>query len=89
MLKNSSRCIVLWLFIQLLIEINCQVTSFKPSRRWEHAATFIDDKLYILGGASSIKVNDKIIGKQFFYLDVSFSFNTQELLWNDLYYSFS
>ncbi len=29
-------------------------------------------------------VTAMIVGKQFFYLDVSVPFNTQELLWNDL-----
>jgi len=74
MSKNSLIYIVLWLLIQLLIEINCQTVPFKPIKRTLHTATFINDKLYILSG----------IGNQFFYLDASVSFNTQELLWNDL-----
>src|SRR6266542_440207 len=82
MFKNSLTYIVLWLLIQLLIEINCQMAPFKPLQRTSHTATFIDDKLYILGGQQSD--DDTIAGKQFFYLDVSVSFNTQELLWNDL-----
>jgi len=74
MSKNSLTSIVLWLLIQLLIEINCQMAPFKPLQRRSHTATFIDDKLYILDRYG------KTVGKQFFYLDVSVSFNTQELL---------
>jgi len=78
MLKDSLIIyIVSWLLIQLLIEVNCQTASFKPLHRELHTATFINDKLYILSGRG----NDE---NQFFYLDVSVSFNTQELLWNDL-----
>ena len=73
MSKNSLIYIALWILIQLLIEIS----SFKPLERELHTATFINDKLYILSG----RRDDK---KQFFYLDVSISFNTQELLWHDL-----
>src|SRR6266540_3145735 len=73
MSKNSLICIILWLLI-LLIEVNCQI------RRWLSTATLIDDKLYILGGESE----GELVGKQFFYLNVSVSFNTQELSWNDL-----
>src|SRR6266542_2819511 len=53
------------------------MTPFKPLGRELHTATLINDKLYILSG----RRDDK---KQFFYLDVSVSFNTQELLWHDL-----
>ena len=82
MFKNSLTYIVLWLLIQLLIEINCQMAPFKPLQRRLHTATLIDDKLYILGGQQSD--DDTIAGKQFFYLDVSVSFNTQELLWHNI-----
>src|SRR5687767_7414963 len=75
MLKNSLIYIVLWLLIQLLIEVNCQ-TPFKPLKHYGHTVTFIDNKLYILGG------NENQI--QFFYLDVSVPFNTKALRWNDL-----
>ncbi len=66
MLKNSSRYFVLWLFIQLLIEINCQMAPFKPLQRRSHTATFIDNKLYILSGVSGgdyDNIDDRIIGK--------------------------
>ncbi len=81
MSKNFLIYIVLWLLFQL-IEINCQMAPFKPSQRYDHTATLIDDKLYILGGQQND--DDTIAGKQFFYLDVSASFDTQELLWHDL-----
>src|SRR5687767_7661069 len=81
MSKVPSIYILLWLLIQLLIEINCQVAPFKPLKRSGHTATLIDDKLYILGGGDT---PNSIAFLQFFYLDVSVSFNTQELLWSDL-----
>ena len=88
MLKNFSIYNLLWLLIQLLIEVNCQQTvPFKPPKRNSHTATFINEKLYILGGRlfGGVKTNnDEFTGKQFFYLDVSVSFNTQKLLWQDL-----
>src|SRR6185369_1328256 len=49
--------------------------AFKPMGRNVHTATLIGNKLYILGGVNS---------REFFYLDVSVPFNTQNLLWNDL-----
>ncbi|RIA81241.1 hypothetical protein C1645_790835 [Glomus cerebriforme] len=52
---------------------------FKPSQRSFHTATFINDKLYIIGGNLSTNfLND------FFYLDVSAAFNTENLPWVDL-----
>ncbi len=50
------------------------MAPFKPLRQNAHTTTFINGKLYILGGGN----------EEFFYLDASVSFNTQELLWNDL-----
>jgi N-acetylneuraminic acid mutarotase len=82
MLKNSSAYFVLCILFQMLVEINCQII---PSQRIDHTATFIDGKLYILGG---FNYNDlktaTIIGKDFIYLDVSVEFNTQNLLWKNL-----
>ncbi|CAG8610382.1 8326_t:CDS:2 [Funneliformis caledonium] len=78
--KNTSINIILLLLIQLLIEVNCQ--KFKPAQRYLHTATFIDNKLYILGGRNDD--GDELVGKQFFYLDVTSSFNPKELLWIDM-----
>ncbi|RIA96730.1 hypothetical protein C1645_814913 [Glomus cerebriforme] len=73
--------IILWILFQLLVEINCQMTPFKPTQRTSHTATVIDNKLYISDGYDPA---NNIIGKGFFYLDVSVPFNTQNLLWQDL-----
>src|SRR5688572_3504787 len=81
-MSKNSFMIVSWLLILLLNEINCQMVPYKRAR---HTATLIDDKLYVLGGvAFDNSSSDEVVGKQFFFLDVSGSFNTQELLWNDL-----
>ncbi|RIA79619.1 hypothetical protein C1645_840277 [Glomus cerebriforme] len=53
---------------------------FKPNLLYKHTATLIDNKLYILGGSDG----KYIIEKNFFYLDVSVPFSTQNLLWKDL-----
>jgi N-acetylneuraminic acid mutarotase len=57
------------------------MTPFKPIVSSRNTATLVDNKLYILGGYNS---NEKPVGKEFFYLDVSVPFNTQNLLWHDL-----
>ncbi|CAB4394356.1 unnamed protein product [Rhizophagus irregularis] len=81
MTKNSSVFFILWILLQVLVKVNCQMTPFKSSISVLHTATLIDNKLYILGGWDSIK-NQSL--KEFFYLDVSVPFNTQELSWHDL-----
>ncbi|CAG8503357.1 8279_t:CDS:2, partial [Funneliformis caledonium] len=84
MFKNSLIYLVLWFLIQLLIEVNCQSNTFKPSFRSLHTATYVDDKLYILGGQPD-NGNLEKPGTQFFYLDVSVPFvNNQGLKWNDI-----
>jgi hypothetical protein len=80
MSRNSSVYFILWVLVQVLVKVNCQMTPFKPSVYYDHTATLIDNKLYILGG---IDLNGKRV-KEFFYLDVSVPFNTQELSWQDL-----
>ncbi|CAG8649755.1 14089_t:CDS:2 [Funneliformis caledonium] len=80
--NNSSIYIIIWLFIQLLIEVNCQTTLFNPLQRYVHTATLIDDKIYFLGGRDDM--NTVKIGREFFYLDVSVPFDTQTILWHDL-----
>ncbi|CAI2165723.1 10974_t:CDS:2 [Funneliformis geosporum] len=83
-----KKYLVCFITLQLLFvihSINSQSTSFIPTKRYEHSATFIGNKLYILGGLSlSPKVSAKTIGKEFFYLDFSASFDNQKLTWNDL-----
>ncbi|PKK63037.1 hypothetical protein RhiirC2_813416 [Rhizophagus irregularis] len=81
MLKNSLvNFTLLWILLQVLVKVNCQMTPFKPSVVRCHTATLIDNKLYILGG---LDLSNKPV-KEFFYLDISVSFDTQQLLWQDL-----
>jgi N-acetylneuraminic acid mutarotase len=55
---------------------------FKPSGTYAHTATFINNKLYILGGAFT---SNSTLKREFFYLDTSVPFDTnQELSWRDL-----
>jgi N-acetylneuraminic acid mutarotase len=79
MLKNILAYTILWFIFRLVTEINCQPVPFKPEERLWHTATLINGKLYILGGYPI-----ESVGKDFFYLDVSVPFNTQNLLWQDL-----
>src|SRR5688572_26443505 len=81
MLMNYSMHLVLWLLIQLLVKVECQTAPFKPAQRSGHSATLIDSNLYILGGRNE---ENERVGSEFFYLDVSVSFNTQNILWRDL-----
>ncbi|PKK56480.1 hypothetical protein RhiirC2_442164 [Rhizophagus irregularis] len=71
MLKNTLTYFVL-LFNFLLIEINgtSPPLIFKPTLRHLHAATVIDDKLYILSGMDDT-IGGIVGGTQFFYLNVS------------------
>ncbi|RGB41044.1 hypothetical protein C1646_752565 [Rhizophagus diaphanus] len=85
MLKNSLvNFTLLWLLLQVLVEVNCQMTPFKPSALNCHTATFIDNKLYILSGLTITSAKSYNTVKEFFYLDVSIPFNTRELSWQDL-----
>src|SRR3954466_14159625 len=80
MSKNSLKYIVLFFLLQLLVEVKSQA-PFKPSNeRFSHSATLIENKFYILGGFSL----DGTTGKEFFYLDASVKFNTQNIPWQDL-----
>src|SRR6266516_856192 len=72
---------ILWLLFQLSVEINCQAPLRPKIRQW-HTATFVDDKLYILGGVYTTNVSAGI--NEFFYLDVSGPLNTRDLSWQDL-----
>ena len=82
MLQKFLVHTTLWILFQLLIEINCQMTPFKPGVRNGHTATLLDNKLYILGGRDDAMI--PISTNDFFYLDVSVQFNTQSLSWNNL-----
>ncbi|RIA87841.1 hypothetical protein C1645_853641 [Glomus cerebriforme] len=82
MSKSSLIYFILWILLQVLVEVNCQMSP-KPSVLTRHTATFIDNKLYILGGRD---LSDQLVGQEFFYLDFSAPFNTLSLLWQDLSY---
>ena len=69
------------ILLQLLVEVKSQTTS---SKREAHTATFINDKLYILGGAIPPFTSNASPKQTFLYLDCSTSFNTNELEWIDL-----
>ncbi|PKK62202.1 hypothetical protein RhiirC2_717880 [Rhizophagus irregularis] len=71
--------ITFWFLFQLFIEINCQISPHVLKERRGHTATLFDKKLYILGGFPLEE-----IGNEFFYIDFSVSFNTQNLKVNDL-----
>ena len=70
----SQKYIILCLIFELLVEINCQMKMQRSS----HTATFINNKLYIWGGYN---FGASIVLKDFFYIDVSVPFNTQNLSW--------
>ena len=76
MSKSSLVYFMLWLLLQSLVEVNCQM----PFKRSGHTATLIDNKLYVLGGINS----NTLPGKDFSYIDFSVPFNTQELTVQDL-----
>ncbi|RGB41036.1 hypothetical protein C1646_752556 [Rhizophagus diaphanus] len=80
MTRNSSVLFILLILLQVLVKVNCQMAPFNSSISDLHTATLIDNKLYILGGRN---IKDNYV-KEFFYLDVSVPFNTQELSWQDL-----
>ena len=63
----------------MLVEINCQPTPFNPPELNRHSATLINNKLYIFGGNNLSETTN-----EFFYLDVSAPFDTQNLAWQDL-----
>ena len=77
---NHIIYVVFSTLLQLLIEIKSQTTTF--DLREAHTATFINDKLYILGGSLPGIVNAS--KETFLYLDCSVPFSTNELKWVDL-----
>ena len=84
-LINHIIYVVFYTLLRLLVEIKSQTTNFKPDLREGHTTTFINDRLYILGGAIPPFTDNKApqIGT-FFYLDCSVPFITNELKWIDL-----
>ncbi|CAG8699718.1 4164_t:CDS:2 [Funneliformis caledonium] len=82
MSKTKTIYIILWLLIQLLIEVNSQTNPFIPIQRYGHTATIIDSKIYFLGGRDVVDTDRS--GREFFYFEVSGPFNTQNILWHDL-----
>ncbi|PKK72336.1 hypothetical protein RhiirC2_742961 [Rhizophagus irregularis] len=82
MSRNSLIYLLLFILLQfLLVEINCEV-KFPISQRYFHTTTYIDNKLYILGGRYTSDDTIKTLGREFFYLDFSTGFNTNSLTWN-------
>ena len=82
---SLNKCIIYityGILLQLLIEVKSQAI-FNPDMREAHTATFINDKLYILGGVISLDTN-MVPPKENLYLDFSAPFNTTELKWHDL-----
>jgi N-acetylneuraminic acid mutarotase len=77
---SSVYFIILWILLQVLAKVNCQMAPFNPVGYFGHTATLIGNKLYVLSGNG---LNGKE-GKEFIFLDVSVPFNTQKLLWQDL-----
>jgi len=72
--------IVIFLFINV-------VNSFIPASRYGHTATLVGKKIYFIGGSSAAPWNTYPLRKDFFYLDVSRSFNTTDpslIPWTDL-----
>src|SRR5437763_12169711 len=82
LLNNPLIYITFSILLQLLVEVKSQ-TAFKPDLRNFHTATFINDKLYILGGTIPPGTT-KSPKETFLYLDVSAPFNTNELKWIDI-----
>src|ERR1044072_221679 len=82
-LSSSLIYIAFGIFLQFLVEVRSQTTIFNPDLRVAHTATFINNKLYILGGAIP-SVDTKSPKETFLYLDFSAPFTTNGLKWFDL-----
>src|SRR3954463_4574926 len=81
--SNSIIYIIFAILLQILVGVKSQ-TTFNPELRRAHTATFINDKLYILGGVVPASDPPKSPKEIFLYLDVSVPFNTNEVKWNGL-----
>jgi N-acetylneuraminic acid mutarotase len=86
LLTSPLIYITFCILLQFFVEVKSQKTIFSPDSRDAHTATFINDKLYILGGEffPSPAGKAKSPKETFLYLDVSVPFNTNELKWVDL-----
>jgi hypothetical protein len=87
LLNNPLIYITFVILLQFLVEVKPQTTTSKPNLREAHTVTFINNKLYILGGV--IPSNQVSPKETFLYLDFppsKTSFN--ELKWHLLNSSF-
>src|SRR5436305_12675915 len=64
------------IFFHTVVNINCQ--KYVPMERSMHTETLIGEKIYFLGGSKSNE--DGVLLNDFFYLDISKSFNKKEAL---------
>jgi hypothetical protein len=72
-----KRFLFAYLVLFLAIEIKSRNTFFH--KRGSHTSSVINKKLYILGGynlSDPLGTQDEIVGRQFFFLDLSESFTT-------------
>ncbi|KAF0449843.1 kelch repeat protein [Gigaspora margarita] len=68
----------IFIFLQLMIIVNSY--SYIPLNRDEHVASYIDNKIFFLGG----ETDTQDLTNAFFFLDVSIPFNTSSLPMYDL-----
>ena len=81
---NYIIYITLCILLQFLVEIESQAAISRPDSRDAHTATFINDKLYILGGVIPPFGSKEPSKETFFYLDCTAPFDTNGLKWIDL-----
>src|SRR5881275_2972437 len=67
-------------FVVILILQVIFVESYTPEARFGHSCSLVDTKLYFVGGLGQGE-NDSV-STQTFYLDVSDSFNLNNIPWN-------
>ncbi|CAB4395795.1 unnamed protein product [Rhizophagus irregularis] len=72
-MKNLKHLILYITFFQIFANINCQ-QYVVPKGRIFHTAALIGTKIYYLGGQN----NESLLTNDFFYLDISKSFNNTE-----------
>jgi len=73
---KSLKLLIFYLFFsQIIVNINCQ--HYVPMGRVQHTATLVRTKIYFLGGYIG-NVGYEISTNDFFYLDISKSFNKTE-----------